>query len=243
MFEESNQIQEENVFDDVTAEEENLFEDEENTNESSEEEVKEEEIPKYSLKVKYNNEEKELNEDDARMYAQKGMNYDKIYEPLEKLARANNMQVGEYLNQLNATQHEFEVSKEVEKLRGDSKYADLSDEILQEIANSRITENYNQQAQTQQENENIALEKEFARQVDMFKREYPDIEPNDVDEEVFNLVRQGYTLLEAYNKWDRTSSKQKAIRQNEENKKRSLGNTTNAKKVETDDFLSGFLNG
>ena len=243
MFEESNQIQEENVFSDATEEEENLFEDEENTNESSEEEVKEEEIPKYSLKVKYNNEEKELNEEDARMYAQKGMNYDKIYEPLEKLARANNMQVGEYLNQLNATQHEFEVSKEVERLRGDSKYADLSDEILQEIANSRITENYNQQAQTQQENENIALEKEFARQVDMFKREYPDIEPNDVDEEVFNLVRQGYTLLEAYNKWDRTSAKQKAIRQNEENKKRSLGNTTNAKKVETDDFLSGFLNG
>lgn len=243
MSEELNQVTEENVFDDVTAEEENLFEDEENTNESSEGEVKEEEVPKSFLKVKYNGEDQDLNEDDARMYAQKGMNYDKIYEPLEKLARANNMQVGEYLNQLNATQHEFEVSKEVEKLREDPKYADLSDEILEEIANSHITEFANNQLKIQQENENSALERELARQVDIFKREHPDLEPDDVDEEVFNLVRQGYTLLEAYNKWEANSAKLKAEKQNQENKKRSLGNTTNAGKVESDDFLKGFLNG
>lgn len=243
MSEELNQVTEENVFDDVTAEEENLFEDEENTNESSEGEVKEEEVPKSFLKVKYNGEDQDLNEDDARMYAQKGMNYDKIYEPLEKLAKANNMQVGEYLNQLNATQHEFEVSKEVEKLREDPKYADLSDEILEEIANSHITEFANNQLKIQQENENSALEREFARQVDVFKREHPDLEPDDVDEEVFNLVRQGYTLLEAYNKWEANSAKLKAEKQNQENKKRSLGNTTNAGKVESDDFLKGFLNG
>ena len=97
MSDELNQVTEENVFSDVT-EEENLFEDVEETPETPETEEVQEEPEEWSLDVKYNGEEKKLNKEEATTYAQKGMNYDKIYNPLEKLAKKNGMQVGEYLN-------------------------------------------------------------------------------------------------------------------------------------------------
>lgn len=243
MSDELNQVTEENVFSDVT-EEENLFEDVEETPETPEtEEVQEE--PKSFLKVKYNGEEQDLNEEDARTFAQKGMNYDKIYNPLEKLAKANGMQVGEYLNQLEATQRQYEVSKEVDRLRQDEKYADLSDEILEEIANSRIDQIITQEAQNEAEAINQD-QLQVQREVDMFLKEYPEFQnkgPDSLDPKVYDYVKQGYTLLEAYNKFSRENPKEKAQRQNEENKKRSLGNTTNAGTGSSDDFLSGFLNG
>ena len=46
------------------------------------------------------------------IFEQKGMNYDRFYEPLERLARMNDMSVGDYINQLNNTQEQYEVEKE-----------------------------------------------------------------------------------------------------------------------------------
>lgn len=248
MFEESNPIQEEeNVFSDVT-EEENLFEDVEETPEAPEaEEVHEE--PKAFLRVKYNGEEKDLNEDETRTFAQKGMNYDRIYEPLEKLARMNNMSVGDYLNQLNETQIQYEVSVEMDRLRQEPRYENVSDEVLEEIANSRVKANVdlqNRQYEDSLRAEADAREQMIKRDVDHFLNEYPQFKGEgykNIDEKVFEYVRQGYTLLEAYSKFERESSANKISQQNEANKRRSLGSTTNASKAESDDFLKGFLNG
>jgi len=244
---ESNQIQDENVFSDVT-EEENLFEDVEEETAEPTEETEAEETPKSFLRVKYNGEEKELNEEDARTYAQKGMNYDRIYEPLERLARANNMTVGDYLNQLDNTQKQYEISQEIDAMREDSRYEGVSDEILEEIATSRVNEKNNiriQDYEQQRQAEAQAEQETVQRDVNHFLNEYPQFrgKPNDIDPKVYEYVAEGYTLLEAYEKFLRQSPSAKTAKQNEENKRRSLGNTSNAGKVETDDFLSGFLNG
>lgn len=242
MSEESNQIQEENIFEDDESSQENLFDEAEETTEAPETE----ETPQWSLKVKYNGEERDLNEEDARTYAQKGMNYDKIYEPLERLAKANNLSVSDYLNQLNDTQLRYEVSMEVDKLREDPRYEGVSDEILEEIANSHVMENVNLQKQKQEETlkaEADASQEAVQRDVDRFLSEYPEFKnqpPEAINPKVFEYVDQGYSLLEAYEKWLRTD---KVSKQNESNKKRSLGSTTNAGKAEADDFLSGFMNG
>lgn len=253
MSEELNQVQDENVFSDET-EEENLFDDVEET-ETADESVKEtetEETPQSFLKVKYNGEERDLNEEDARTYVQKGMNYDKVYEvykPIEQLARMNNMSVSDYVNQLNNTQYQYEVSLEVDRLRQDPKYADVSDEILEEIAGNHVTENQNLQYRQEEENQRAqedAQQEKIKRDVDLFLKEYPQFAgegQKNLDNKVFDYVREGYTLLEAYEKFQRESTQAKVAKQNEENRRRSLGNTTNASKVETDDFLKGFLNG
>ena len=227
----------------------------EETEQVSEETIEEpENVDNSFLRVKFNGEERTLTEEEARNLAQKGMNYVRFYEPIERLARLNNMTVGEYVNQLNDTQVQYEVSKEMDSLREDPKYANIDDSVLEEIATSRVNQNMgerdrNYQSQVQEQAD--AQQAQAQREIDKFMEEYPEFKnkgPEALDPKVFDFVKQGYTLLEAYNKFQRETSnkvqaeaKAKASKLNEENKKKSLGNTSNAGEVEKDDFLSGFL--
>lgn len=255
---------EEGLFDDYVPEDttESAEQVEEPTEESTEESTTETEetieVPENAdnsfLHVKFNGEERDLTEEEARVLAQKGMNYDRFYEPIERLARLNNMTVGEYVNQLNDTQVQYEVSKEMEALKEDPKYANIDDSVLEEIAQSRVNQNMGErdrsyQAQAQEQAD--AQQAQAQREIDKFMEEYPEYKnkgPEALDPKVFEFVKQGYTLLEAYNKFQRETSnkiqaeaKAKASKLNEDNKKKSLGNTSNAGEVEKDDFLSGFL--
>ena len=253
-MEELNQVPtEENVFDDVTAEEESLFEEEaEDTTETSEEteETPKEESNPFGLKVTYNGEEQTLNEEDARSYAQKGMNYDKIYEPLQRLTRMHGLNsVGELLNMLNDTEIQYQISNEVDAMKEDPKYEGVSDEILEEIATAKVNEsisNADMKFQNEQQEIADAEAARVQRDVDKFLSEYPEFKdkgPESLDPAVYDLVKQGYTLLEAYNKWSKENPQAKASKLNEENKRKSLGNTTNAGSADSDDFLNGFLKG
>lgn len=249
----------ENLFDDYEVEQDTPVE---STEESTEEETNEveETQPEENpfLKIKFNGEEMNLNEDDARTLAQKGMNYDRFYEPIERLARMNGMSVGDYLNKLNDTQVQYEVAQEVERLRNDSKYDGVSDEVLEEIASNHVNEsigNRDKNYQEQQQGIADAEQARIQRDVDLFFEEYPEYKnkgPDVLDKKVFEYVNKGYTLLEAYNKWAKEQAdikkpqevaKEKVSKLNEENKKKSLGNTTNAGSTSSDDFLNGFLNG
>jgi len=245
-------VEEENIFDDFEAEEDTPVE---SVEEESSEPAEVADNP-FGLNIKFNGEEMTLNEEEARTLAQKGMNYDRFYEPIERLARMNGMSVGDYLNRLNETQIQYEVAKEVENLRNNPKYEGVSDEVLEEIANTRVMENVNLQDRNYEEQlkgEADAQQAKVQRDIDLFFEEYPEFKnkgPEALDPKVYDYVKKGYTLLEAYNKWSReqvnsprTQAKEKVSKLNEENKKRSLGNTTNAGSTDADDFLNGFLNG
>ena len=263
---EVNQNSEESLFDDseTSNSDEGLFDDYEPTSEATEEteenigetggQTAPEEIPAF-LNIKFNGEEKGLTEDEARTLAQKGMNYDRFYEPIERLARLNNMSVGDYVNQLNETQEHYEVSKEMDNLREDPKYTDLPDDVLEEIAQSRVKEVLNQKEREyaeQAQKEADASNERYQREIDMFFNEYPEFKtkgPDSLDPKVFEYVQKGYTLLEAYNKFQRDSVNQsqanmraQAIQKNEDNRKKSLGNISNAGNVDSDPFLAGLDN-
>ena len=233
---------------------------EEPTNEEETTETEETETPEtetsepYGLKVKFNGEERTLTEEEARTLVQKGLNYDRFYEPIERLARMNNMDVGDYVKQLNDTQFSYEVSKEVDNLRSDPKYENVADEVLEELAQSRVRDSMGQRDRSYEDSIKQQADAEQARlqkEVDHFFEEYPEFKdkgPDALDPKVYEFVKQGYTLLEAYNKFQRMNvqksqaeAKAKVSKLNEENKKKSLGNTTNAGKVESDDFLNGFF--
>lgn len=252
------ELETENLFEDYeptseTVEEEPATETAENT-ESSETTEEVAETP-WELDVKFNGEERILGKDEARILAQKGLNYDRFYEPLERLARANDMSVGDYVNRLESTQNQYEVEKEMDNLRNDPKYENVSDEVLEEIAQSRVKDFKGQREQyfnEQTQKQNDLEQQRVQREVDLFLEEYPefkDKDPNSLDPKVYEFVRQGYTLLEAYNKFQRLNtaksqaeSKAKINQLNEANKKKALGNTTNAGSSQEDAFLSGFLN-
>lgn len=269
-MDELNQVQ--NGDELIIADTENLFDDFEATEDTPTEEAQEEssetvdtpvepENP-FSLRVKYNGEEQDLSEEDARTYAQKGMNYDhlkekydSLYERVNRLASLNDMNVDDYMGRLDDTQMDFMVNKEFRKLKED--HPNDSDELLQEIAQRRVEENLNRQIQKieeQEQGEADARQAQVERDVELFFEEYPEFRnqgPEVLDPKVFDYIREkGYTLLEAYNKWAREQenlnkpeleAKEKVSRLNEENKKKSLGNTTNAGHIDRDDFLNGFF--
>jgi len=230
---------------------------EEPTEETTEETIEETAEPAnpFELRVKFNGEERTLSEEEARTLAQKGMNYDRFYEPIERLARMNGLSVGDYVNQLNDTQMRYEVEKEIETLREDPKYENVSDEVLEEIANSHVKEFMGQRDQYYADQDKKQADEEQARvqrEVDLFMQEYPEFKdksPDALDPKVFEYVKQGYTLLEAYGKFLRLNSqksqieaKAKVSKLNETNKQKSIGNTTNAGSSEVDPFMNGFFN-
>ena len=248
------ELETENLFDDYEPTSEEPTETETETVEESSETPEVAETP-WELDVKFNGEERILGKDEARILAQKGMNYDRFYEPLERLARANNMSVGDYMKQLESTQSQYELEQEMENLRNDPKYENVSDEVLEEIAQSRVKDfngQREQYIQEQTQKQNDMEQQRVQREVDMFLEEYPEFKdkgPNTLDPKVYDFVRQGYTLLEAYNKFQRLNtaksqaeSKAKVNELNETNKRKALGNTTNAGSSQEDAFLSGFLN-
>jgi len=241
---------EENLFDDYEVEEDKPVESTEEPTETEEPE------PDPFLKIKFNGEEKILDEDEARVLAQKGMNYDRFYEPIERLARMNGMSVGDYVNKLNDTQIQYEVSNEIENLRNDPKYEGVSDEVLEEIATARVNEsisNKDKQYQEEINGQTAAQEAQVQREIEKFLDEYPEFRdkgPDALDPKVYDYINNGYSLLEAYEKWNREQTrtsqamtKMKNSQINEANRKKSLGNISNAGSVDSDDFMKGFLNG
>lgn len=210
------------------------------------------------LKIKYDKEEIGLSQDEARELAQKGKNYDRLFdrynslnEPIEKLARMYDMDVPSFIKSLNDTQMKFEVNNELQTLK--EMYPTAGDDVLQELASRRVEERLGareKEAEVTKQKEVDAQEREVKRQLDLFRSEYPNLEPDKLDPKVYEYVRNGYTLLEAFNKWMRSEeaknkpvedSKAKARQMNEENKSKSLGSTQNVGAVESDDFMSGFL--
>lgn len=246
------QTEEENLFDD--SQEEEIAEE---VAEPSTEEVKEEETPAPFLEVKYNKELKGLTQDEAREFAQKGMNYDHLNEKynalnttLERLARFNNMDVNSFLNTLNDTQIQFEESKEMDALR--EKFPNAEEELIQQMASSTVKERMASQIQSfeAEKNEQLNAQELRAKQdIETLKREFPDLDK--IPDEVFGIIeKDNLNLVSAYYKYlhnqdlqklSEAESKSKVESFNETNRKKSLGNLSNAGSNDVDDFMSGFL--
>ena len=106
-----------------------------------------------------------------------------------------------------------------------------------------------QQAQTNTNNEQEARKKEIKRQLDVFERRYPNVNPQELDQKVYDLMNDGLTLLEAYQEVEaekrsvetqKQQEREKVEKQNQSNAKKGLGNIGNVENIDVDDFLSGF---
>lgn len=250
MFDEPTTVtNEEGLFDDFVDESSDTPQEEEVTteDENNEAETVEEEASKPFLEIKYNHETRGLSQEEARELAQKGMNYDRFYGDLNELATMNGMTVSDYINSLRDTQTRFEINKEVRALQ--KQYPNADKEMLEELATRRINESQSKrvkEAQESQKREDDDMRKEMERQLDVFERHYPNVDAQNLDPKVIDYMAQGYTLLEAYTIWNdaqKDTPQAKVSRKNEENRKRSMGNTSNVGSIEADDFMKGFLNG
>lgn len=236
------EVEEDKPIDNET-DETSEVEDEQEEDQGSQEDTQEEEQDTNFLTVKFNKEDVNVSKEDAITYVQKGMNYDKMvakFEPtfneISRLASANGMSVEQYLNELNQVQETFALNNEITSLR--TEFPDADDKLLEELAKARLNSKPKpQDVVQQQENEQeAARKKEIGRQLDLFAKRYPNVNPQQLDKKVYELMKEGYTLLEAYEsvRNDNLLSEQKAKEIKEKNRRRSLGNTTNSEDLKED---------
>lgn len=262
LFVDSNN-EEEGLFDDYVADDTPV---EETIGENPEPAQTEEEAPETEvsnepfLTIQYDKQEYGLTHDEAKELAEKGKNYDRmrdkynnLYDSLDRLAKLNEMDVEQYIDRLNSTQTDYMVNKEFNRLK--QEHPEDNEDLLKEIAQRRVQENLDLRQKSYNEEQTRvadAQSEQARREVDKFLEEYPEFKNQDpstvINSEIEGYMRNGFTLLEAYNKWAKMQemskkpledAKQKTSQLNEENKRRSLGNTSNAGKTEADPFLIG----
>jgi len=250
-----------------TSESENTEEVEE-PSEASKEESKTDEVDFKPLldalkgKIKYNKEEvtPESLEDLIENY-QKGLNYDKKLQELDNLQNSKlekyaktkadelGITVDEYMDRVEQYEKEQEKAKEQERIEEFINNGVPEDIAKEVIAGAQIRK------QLQKELNELKAEKEEARkeaeknkEYEDFIKEFPDVKVDEIPKEVFEEAEHS-SLSNAYMKWKlkELQSQLSVAKQNEKNKKTSVGGVTDTgptnEKHDKDPFLEGFLDG
>lgn len=204
-------------------------------------------------KVKYNGEEIELTLDEMIVHTQKGMNYDKVLAQKQALEQSKEFQILDYYASLQGmTRQQYTdyliESKEKQALISEveavkSKYADLPDELAEEIAQIRLEQNKSKLAEKQALEEKQKQESQQKQYME-FMATYPDIKPEQIPEEVWKTVSQGKDLLSSYTAWENKQLKEKlqTLEHNNKIKSKSIGSATgDGISKDEDSFLKGLF--
>lgn len=210
------------------------------------------------MTVKYNGAEQNLSKDDAITYAQKGMNYDKIYNQLEQMRNDPTMQIfaeqanraglslPEYAQRLQQFQAESEMTRIANEFKREN--PDVTDDVARKYAEAQYqtTALQKQQEQAQMQAQIEADKKQAAiSQIEAFVKLYPDVDIAKLPQEVVDEINAGEPLLSAYRAYENKQMKDtiKALRQNNSNAAVATGNLSDNKgSMEGGDpFLAGLL--
>lgn len=213
--------------------------------------------------LKYNKEVKQYTRQQVTELAQKGLNYDHVTEQRDRLQQEN----ADLSKRLNENSGIIEMLKTAAEANGKSlpEYLTsiringlVSQGLSMETARERVLrEDAEQRLHSQQKAEEAAAsgkreaERRQKEDITRFQQKYKDVDPKTIPEEVWNAVRDGELLTDAYGDYQRRDlerqlkeAKEKlAIRtKNESNKQKSLGSLQSTKQeTGKDPFLEGFL--
>jgi hypothetical protein len=218
----------------------------------------ESEAPAPFMTVKYNGAEQGLSQDEAITYAQKGMNYDKVYGQLEQMrndpvrrafeeqaARAG-LSLNEYAERLDQFQRESAINRLANDFMNEN--PDATEDIARKFAEAQYQNNLVQKQQEQAEYlaQEQANQQQWAyQQIEAFQKAYPDVDIRSLPQDVVDEINAGESLLSAYRAHENKEMKNTitALRQNRYNEATSTGSLSNNSKQEGggDPFLEGLL--
>ena len=210
------------------------------------------------MTVKYNGAEQGLSQDEAITYAQKGMNYDKVYGQLEQMrndpvrrafeeqaARAG-LTLNEYADRLEQFQRESAINRLADTFMSEN--PDATEDIARKFAEAQYQSSLAQKAQEQAEHkaQEEADQQQWAfSQIEAFQREYPNVDIRTLPQDVIDEINAGESLLSAYRAHENREMKETitALRQNRYNEATATGTLSNNSKQEGggDPFLEGLL--
>ncbi len=217
--------------------------------------------PMFNLK--YNKETKQYTRQQVTELAQKGLNYDHVMEQRDRLqqenadlvrARDENASVIDAINVAAAASGKS-IPEFLTVIRTNML---ISQGMSAETAKERILrENAEQQLHAQKKAEEAAAnskrntEQRQRDDIARFQQKYRDVDPKSIPQEVWDAVRSGELLTDAYGDYQRRelerqlkeANEKLAIRaKNESNKQKSLGSLQSTKQeTGKDPFLEGFL--
>lgn len=204
------------------------------------------------LKVKYNKEEMELDEQSARELAQKGLNYDKTLERLqalesdprlsfvEELAQQHGMDVNDYLNAVKQQREQERIDQLVEQ--------GISEELAQEmLENRKFREQFESEkkAKAEEEKKNAEYNEFFDYFRQANDRDFVTGQ-DEIPPSVWEATQNGVPLKYAYMEHQNQQFKQQlqTLKQNQSNAQKapvtSLTAHGSTEVAEEDDFLRGF---
>ena len=208
-----------------------------------EEEKKEEKEPTY--KVKYNGEEKELTVSELITYAQKGMNYDHVFEEKERYKNDPALQLlkekaeGYGVSPLDYLQHMIGM-EEKQRFEDMVKTKGLPPEIAKELYESRRYRDSVKRLEALRR-ESERLKKSW---MEMFAA-YPEItKAEDIPKEVIEAVEMGKTPIDAMNSYEvkRLRRELEALKQKNKGIETTTGSMRGVDyKQNKDPFLEGLF--
>ena len=203
--------------------------------------------------LKHLGEVKEVSRDEVVTLAQKGLNYDHIRTERDE-ARAKREEYEAFLKEIADPQH-LSIDDLMDSTR--AKVLARRENIDESVALGRIKNERDRKAIEAERNKQLSTEKEKAeaeqkRQEGFvaFAKAHPDVDVKSIPQPVWDAVRGGQTLLEAYSSHEQQiikaenaelKRKLEAFEQNAKNKERSTGSKSSAGSKQTKDkFFDGW---
>ena len=191
------------------------------------------------LELKHFDEVKKVNKDEAKVLAQKGMDYDRIRGKLDE-ATALNAKLQKYEDFLNELKGGF---NSIDDLMNDTRARLIADKegITREQALERVKSANQQKEQAQQQaqfNRNAVYEEMRRESLTAFLSAFPGVKAKDIPQEVWDDMKTTNNLVASYAKYEakKLADENAVLKKNAENKARSTGSMKSAGKPQRDEI-------
>ena len=191
------------------------------------------------LELKHFDEVKKVNKEEAKVLAQKGMDYDRIRGKLEE-ANAVNARLQKYEEFLNELKGGF---ASIDDLMNDTRARLIADKegITREQALERVKSANQQKEQAQQQaqfNRNAVYEEMRRESLTAFLAAFPGVKAADIPQEVWDDMKTTNNLVASYAKYQakKLADENAVLKKNAENKARSTGSMKSAGKPQRDEI-------
>lgn len=207
------------------------------------------------FELKFLGETKQYTRDEMTVLAQKGMNHDRILQQRDDLQQFRNTHeplvndLGRIAQQFGMTPNDLLASMETNLLRQQGKTQAEAEAIIRADKANRQLQSYQTQEQRIQQQQMEAQQRQ-QRDIQEFVQKYPGLDPKTIPASVWQDVRKGDTLVNAYGRFEmqqlkaenqRLQQQISAQTQNAENKQKSLGSMKSGSATpKLDDFMLGF---
>ena len=191
------------------------------------------------LELKHFDTVKKVNKDEAKVLAQKGMDYDRIRGKLDE-ATAINAKLQKYEDFLNELKGGFD---SIDDLMNDTRARLIADKegITREQALERVKSANQQKIQAQQMaqfNRNAVYEEMRRESLTAFLNAFPGVKAAEIPQEVWDDMKSTNNLVASYAKYQakKLADENAVLKKNAENKARSTGSMKSSGKAQRDEI-------